>query len=379
MKRFIPAIIALGLALLPGCDTTSPTQATNPTPSATVTPTPTPTPEGFTLTSSAFQNGGAIPLRFGYEQGNTSIPLHWGTPPTGTKSLALLMTDKTFGGNYVHWAVVDIPATVRDLAEGIASTQNMPGKMLEASGPVGTGYEGPWPPGEPHDYTIELYALDVEQLPFTTGENGSYATADLKAALTSHKLDKVELQGTFTPPEPFVLTSSGFANGTDIPEKYASLLADGQHDGYLNKSVPLHWGVAPAGVKSFALLMDDVTLLNATPSRPTVHWAVIDIPATTRDIPEGASKTASMPGTELSIFYAADRMSSATGYTGPLPPPAELHQYRIRLYALDVEHLDLVQTDQPQGGYTLDSFNAQVAAHAFGSPITLYGNFTRSN
>ena len=47
----------------------------------------------------------------------------------------------------------------------------------------------------------------------------------------------------------FAITSSAFAEGAEIPVKYA---CDGQ-----NISPPLDWIQSPAGTASFAMIMDD--------------------------------------------------------------------------------------------------------------------------
>ena len=47
----------------------------------------------FTLWSSAFTEGEAIPNRHAYEGGNISPPLAWGEPPEGTKSFTLIADD----------------------------------------------------------------------------------------------------------------------------------------------------------------------------------------------------------------------------------------------------------------------------------------------
>ncbi|MFL5271304.1 MAG: YbhB/YbcL family Raf kinase inhibitor-like protein, partial [Anaeromyxobacteraceae bacterium] len=48
---------------------------------------------GFSLTSSAFHNGGDIPSVYTCEGKDTSPPLAWSGAPAGTKSLALVVDD----------------------------------------------------------------------------------------------------------------------------------------------------------------------------------------------------------------------------------------------------------------------------------------------
>ena len=47
----------------------------------------------LTLTSPAFAEGGEIPRRYTCEGQDASPPLVWSAPPSGTKSLALIVDD----------------------------------------------------------------------------------------------------------------------------------------------------------------------------------------------------------------------------------------------------------------------------------------------
>src|SRR5882724_3072193 len=56
-------------------------------------------------------------------------------------------------------------------------------------------------------------------------------------------------------------------------------------------SPPLAWAGAPAGTKSFALILDDPDAPDpAAPQTTWVHWVLYDIPASVSALPEGASK-----------------------------------------------------------------------------------------
>ena len=80
----------------------------------------------FTLSSSAFASGDAIPKRYTCDDANVSPPLAWSGAPSGTKSFALIVDDPDAPDPaapkrvYVHWVLYDIPATVTELAEGAA-------------------------------------------------------------------------------------------------------------------------------------------------------------------------------------------------------------------------------------------------------------------
>jgi len=103
-----------------------------------------------------------------------------------------------------------------------------------------------------------------------------------------------------------------------------------------NISPALNWRDAPAGTRSFALLMHD-------PDAPTGsgwwHWNVYNIPATATSLPAGA-------GDPHKNLLPAGALQGRTdfgtpGYGGPCPPPGKPHHYHLRLYALKVERLDV--------------------------------------
>jgi Raf kinase inhibitor-like YbhB/YbcL family protein len=126
--------------------------------------------EKMQLTSSAFQDGGKIPIQYvmpGAGGKNVSIPLGWKNPPEGTKSFAISIVDPhPVANDWVHWLVIDIPPSTTGLPEG-ASGGNMPQSSVELNNSFGAiGYGGPQPPrgtGD-HPYVVTLYALRVERL-----------------------------------------------------------------------------------------------------------------------------------------------------------------------------------------------------------------------
>lgn len=97
-------------------------------------------------------------------------------------------------------------------------------------------------------------------------------------------------------------------------------------------SPALQWSAAPAGTRSFALIVDDPD----APSGTFGHWGAYDIPASVTQLGEGAGR-AGAPG-----FRQAVNDFGVEGYRGPCPPRGHgAHHYRFRLIALDVESLDL--------------------------------------
>ena len=125
----------------------------------------------FTLTSSAFASGAAIPARFGCDGADLSPALEWAGVPAGTRSLALVCADPDAPrGTWYHWAAYDLPADLAGLAEGWSPDGDGSGR--EAVNDFGRpGYGGPCPPPGhgTHHYRFTLFALDVDRLAVAAG------------------------------------------------------------------------------------------------------------------------------------------------------------------------------------------------------------------
>jgi Raf kinase inhibitor-like YbhB/YbcL family protein len=103
-----------------------------------------------------------------------------------------------------------------------------------------------------------------------------------------------------------------------------------------NLSPALFWSGAPAGTKSFAIMVHD-------PDAPTGsgfwHWIVYNLPADATSIPAEAGdvKKKGMPAGAVQ----SRNDFGAFGYGGPCPPPGKPHHYHFRIFALKVPKLDL--------------------------------------
>lgn len=99
-----------------------------------------------------------------------------------------------------------------------------------------------------------------------------------------------------------------------------------------NRSPAVRWSKVP-GAKSYAIILHD-------PDAPTgvgfFHWVVLDVPATTTELPVGASRTAIPAGAVEAHSDFGD-----VGYGGPCPPPGSTHHYELTVYAVDVPSLGL--------------------------------------
>ena len=171
------------------------------------------------------------------------------------------------------------------------------------------------------------------------------------------------------------LSSDSFQNRQRLPEEFAAGVRTGDGAGFgPNRNPHLRWDDVPAGTKSFALLVidPDVPTVPEMVGKPGVeipvdqprcdftHWAMVDIPADVREIAAGSASDGVVPhGKQQPAGPAGGRqgLNAYTGwfageasmrgdwygYDGPFPPPNDLrlHRYFFRLFALDVERLDV--------------------------------------
>lgn len=148
----------------------------------------------LTLTSTAFVAGGAIPRKYTCDGEDVSPPLEWGAPPSGTRSLALIMDDPDApAGTWAHWLLYNIPSDARGLPEGIAPDAVRPDGSRHGKNSWGNfGYGGPCPPSGQHRYFFRVYALDT-----TLDLAAGVGKAQLLAAISGHILAQGELMGTY--------------------------------------------------------------------------------------------------------------------------------------------------------------------------------------
>jgi len=144
--RLIPLVLgALMLAPTAGCGPQGATEL----PSVAAT-------NSVELQSSAFTEGGPIPVAYTCDGSNQSPPLAWsGGPPS--EEFALILTDLDApGGGFTHWIVFGIPGSTSSLAQG-----SVPQGAKEGTNDFGkVGYGGPCPPaGRAHRYRFTLYGL----------------------------------------------------------------------------------------------------------------------------------------------------------------------------------------------------------------------------
>jgi Raf kinase inhibitor-like YbhB/YbcL family protein len=147
------------------------------------------------VTSSAFESGQGIPVRFTCEGADSSPPLRWAGVPADAKSLALICDDPDAPvGTCVHWVLYDLPASTVEMNEKVPTSETLPsGAKQGVNDFKRVGYGGPCPPpGKPHRYYFKLYALDTN-----LGLKPRATKAELLRAMKGHLLADSELIGTY--------------------------------------------------------------------------------------------------------------------------------------------------------------------------------------
>jgi Raf kinase inhibitor-like YbhB/YbcL family protein len=169
--------------------------------------------------------------------GNRNPHLAWSDVPAGTRSQALLCWDPDVPSEgskvnregvtvpldlprveFFHWVLADLPADLREIAEGSHSdgvvARGKPAGPSPSGGVQGIndytgwfsgnadmkgdygGYDGPGPPWNDervHGYRFAVYALDVPSL----GLSGLFGGNDLRRAMEGHVLAKAVIVGLY--------------------------------------------------------------------------------------------------------------------------------------------------------------------------------------
>jgi len=143
------------------------------------------------VTSTAFKEGEMIPRKFTCDDKDLSPQVGWATVPSGAKSIALICDDPDAPvGTWVHWIVYNIPASAKELPEGV--------KALPAGARQGMNdfrklnYGGPCPPGGTHRYFFKVYALDT-----VLNLKEGISKSELLKSMEGHILDQGQLIGKY--------------------------------------------------------------------------------------------------------------------------------------------------------------------------------------
>jgi Raf kinase inhibitor-like YbhB/YbcL family protein len=129
-----------------------------------------------------------MPVLGGGMGDNKSPALSWNGGPAETKSFALVLYDTGF--SMLHWVLWDIPPTVFELPEGLASGYELMNPMgaHQVTGTMGGSaythaYYGPCSGGAAAStYEFRLYALNTAKLTLTESSTAVQAQMAVEAA-----------------------------------------------------------------------------------------------------------------------------------------------------------------------------------------------------
>jgi Raf kinase inhibitor-like YbhB/YbcL family protein len=113
----------------------------------------------ITVASSAFPDGGELPVTFTADGAGLAPPIAWSNIPDDARSLILIAEDPDapFLNPFVHWLVYSLPVTTRSIAGSPASGRLGKNSMLR------NGYAPAAPPRGhgAHHYHFQVFALDT--------------------------------------------------------------------------------------------------------------------------------------------------------------------------------------------------------------------------
>ena len=163
--------------------------------------------------------------------------------------------------------------------------------------------------------------------------------------------------------EPFSLTSSAFTDGGVVPKKYAGHHPDRQPPcGGENVSPPLAWSNAPAGTKSFAIVMQDPDGGRGTGSN---HWVAYGIAPDRTGLREGEASVSPKDWTGGKNTIGTDHYFGPCGPAGDAP-----HHYIITLIATSLAPGEL------KGGLTREELLGALRGKAL-APASIVGKYVR--
>jgi len=197
------------------------------------------------IRSDSFEQGKPIPPEFAMGAregadgfgGNRNPHLAWDGAPAGTRSFALLCIDTDAPtdaalvansavelpvdhprGDFVHWVIANLPASITELAAGSCSNGVTPHGKGPCQGEGARqglndytgwfagnadmsgnyhGYDGPYPPAHDlrvHRYFFRVFALDSETLDLPS----PFSAGDVFHAMHGHVLAEASTYGTYS-------------------------------------------------------------------------------------------------------------------------------------------------------------------------------------
>jgi len=155
--------------------------------------------DAFSLSSDDVSDG--QPLRDDQvaDAGNTSPHLSWSGFPEATRSFVVTCfdPDAPTPSGFWHWAAVDVPADVTELATGAgASDDDLPGNAFHVRNDNGSrDFAGAAPPegDQVHRYFFVVHAVGEE----TLGVDGDASPAEVSINLAFKTLGRAVVVGTY--------------------------------------------------------------------------------------------------------------------------------------------------------------------------------------
>jgi hypothetical protein len=135
-------------------------------------------------------------------------------------------------------------------------------------------------------------------------------------------------KGGFQLPPMIHITIADFADGGRVPNKYTCAASP------TSPSPAMTWSGAPATTQSYAVILHDPDpVLGGSATNDVLHWAIFDIPADAKGLPEGV-KAGEQPDGSRQI----NNIAGNPVYMGPCAPPGHGdHHYTFEVYALNAK------------------------------------------
>ena len=184
---------------------------------------------------------------------------------------------------------------------------------------------------------------------------------NMKRLISGGSIAVVLLVANTVAAQPFVVSSSAFADNGLLDRKFAAKGGPRKCDGE-NVSPPLKWSGAPSGTLSYAIMVADAMGREGLGSS---HWVVYGIPAQTTAIEEGAAS-----GPAAGWVAGLNTFKQPT-YFGPCPGVGDApHHYELTVIALDFDPTRL------PAGLDAQGLLKAIEGHALGA-TSIIGRYAR--